>query len=39
MDLHPWDLWKIDGRPNRTLEIVGTLETVLKEAPDPGAKP
>jgi tetratricopeptide (TPR) repeat protein len=39
MDLHPWDLWTIDGQPKQdTQEIVGTLETVLGFAPDhPGA--
>jgi tetratricopeptide (TPR) repeat protein len=39
MDLHPWDLWTNDGRPKQdAAEIVTTLETVLKMAPDhPGA--
>ncbi|MGH8104001.1 MAG: tetratricopeptide repeat protein [bacterium] len=31
MDLHPWQLWHADGTPeDRTLEIVSTLESVLK---------
>jgi tetratricopeptide (TPR) repeat protein len=39
MDLHPWDLWTNDGQPKQdTAEIVTTLETVLRIAPDhPGA--
>lgn len=39
MDLHPWDLWTLDGRPKPyTPEIVETLERVLQIAPDhPGA--
>ncbi|HST51683.1 MAG TPA: hypothetical protein VLJ61_06685 [Pyrinomonadaceae bacterium] len=35
MDLHPWQLWKPDGTPaDGTLEIVSTLESVLKRDPD-----
>ncbi|MGH7914735.1 MAG: tetratricopeptide repeat protein [Candidatus Binataceae bacterium] len=35
MDLHPWRLWSIDGKPGTdTLEIVTTLEAVLKKDPD-----
>jgi tetratricopeptide (TPR) repeat protein len=35
MDLHPWRLWTSDGKPGPdTIEIVTTLETALKEAPD-----
>lgn len=31
MDLRPWDLWTVDGRPQPgTREIVATLESVLK---------
>jgi tetratricopeptide (TPR) repeat protein len=39
MDLHPWDLWTIEGQPKQdTQEIVGTLEKVLAMAPmHPGA--
>jgi hypothetical protein len=39
MDLRPWALWTIDGQPQPgTLEIVGTLEEVLKKNPNhPGA--
>jgi tetratricopeptide (TPR) repeat protein len=39
MDLHPWDFWKPDGRPQPgTDEIVTTLESVLARNPDhPGA--
>jgi tetratricopeptide (TPR) repeat protein len=39
MDLHPWQLWTVDGKPNEnTLEIIATLETTLKRWPDnPGA--
>ncbi|MEW6269476.1 MAG: hypothetical protein AB1689_09295, partial [Thermodesulfobacteriota bacterium] len=39
MNLRPWDLWTFDGKPQPgTLEIVATLEGVLKKAPDhPGA--
>ena len=35
MDLHPWRLWSIDGKPGPdTIEIVTTLETVLRKNPD-----
>lgn len=35
MDLHPWRLWSLDGKPGPdTLEIVTTLETVLKKDPN-----
>lgn len=39
MDLRPWDLWTIDGRPRpETIEIVAVLEQTLHQAPDhPGA--
>lgn len=39
MDLRPWDLWTIDGKPKPgTEEIVSTLEAVLKQHPaHPGA--
>jgi tetratricopeptide (TPR) repeat protein len=39
MDLRPWALWSIDGTPSDlTPEIVSTLESVLRRAPDhPGA--
>lgn len=39
MDLHPWDLWHNDGRPQPwTAEIVTTLERALKLNPNhPGA--
>jgi len=39
MDLRPWDLWKLDGRPQPgTDEIVTTLESVLAQNPEhPGA--
>ncbi len=39
MDLHPWDLWTIDGQPKQDAqEIVATLETVLRLSPNhPGA--
>jgi tetratricopeptide (TPR) repeat protein len=34
MDLHPWKLWGLDGRPTEgTLEIVALLESVLKRDP------
>jgi tetratricopeptide (TPR) repeat protein len=34
MDLRPWDLWTLDGKPQpETPEIVSTLEAVLKQAP------
>jgi tetratricopeptide (TPR) repeat protein len=35
MDLHPWQLWTVDGKPNEnTLEIIATLESTLKRWPD-----
>ena len=39
MDLHAWALWTDDGKPaENTLEIVSTLEWVLRQWPDhPGA--
>jgi tetratricopeptide (TPR) repeat protein len=39
MDLHAWALWTNDGKPaENTLEIVSTLESVLRQWPDhPGA--
>lgn len=39
MDLHPWDLWTLSGKPKSgTEEIVSTLEAVLARAPNhPGA--
>src|SRR5256886_7003166 len=39
MDLHPWQLWGVDGKPNEgTEEIVAVLESVLKRNPNhPGA--
>jgi len=39
MDLRPWDLWTAEGQPQPgTVEIVETLETVLKKDPHhPGA--
>ena len=39
MDLRPWDLWTLDGKPQPgTLEIVRTLERVLAKKPShPGA--
>jgi len=34
MDLHPWKLWSLDGRPAEgTLEIVAVLESVLRRNP------
>ena len=34
MDLHPWQLWSIDGLPaDGTLEIVRVLESVIKRDP------
>jgi len=34
MDLRPWALWTFDGQPQPgTLEIVATLEEVLKKEP------
>ena len=39
MDLHPWDLWTVNGKPKSgTEEIVSTLAAVLARAPNhPGA--
>ncbi|MBH8565396.1 hypothetical protein I8748_25015, partial [Nostoc sp. CENA67] len=39
MDLHPWQLWSHDGKPQaHTEEIVAVLESVLQHDPDhPGA--
>jgi tetratricopeptide (TPR) repeat protein len=39
MNLHPWDLWTLDGQPQPgTPEIVSTLESVLQRNPEhPGA--
>jgi len=39
MDLRPWDLWTLDGRPQPgTLELIAALEGVLLAHPDhPGA--
>ncbi len=35
MDLHPWKLWGLDGRPTEgTEEIVGVLESVLRRDPN-----
>jgi tetratricopeptide (TPR) repeat protein len=35
MDLHPWKLWGLDGRPTEgTEEIVAVLESVLRRDPD-----
>jgi tetratricopeptide (TPR) repeat protein len=35
MDLHPWSLWTLDGKPvDGTPEIVATLEGVLAKHPD-----
>ena len=35
MNLHPWQLWTADGKPaENTVEIVSTLETVLKRNPN-----
>jgi tetratricopeptide (TPR) repeat protein len=35
MDLHPWKLWSLDGRPAEgTEEIVGVLESVLRRYPN-----
>jgi tetratricopeptide (TPR) repeat protein len=34
MDLHPWKLWSLDGRPTEgTEEIVAVLESVLRRDP------
>lgn len=39
MDLHPWDLWSHDGKPQAdTAEIVSVLESVIQRDPNhPGA--
>ena len=35
MNLHPWKLWTLDGKPNEnTLEIVAVLEGVLRRNPN-----
>lgn len=35
MDLHPWKLWSLDGRPTEsTEEILAVLESVLRRDPD-----
>ncbi len=35
MDLHPWKLWSLDGRPTEgTEEIVAVLESVLRREPN-----
>jgi tetratricopeptide (TPR) repeat protein len=35
MDLHPWKLWSLDGRPNDgTEETVAVLESVLRRDPN-----
>ena len=35
MDLHPWKLWSLDGRPTEgTEETVAVLESVLRRNPD-----
>jgi len=35
MNLHPWELWKLDGSPAEgTLEIIAVLETVLARFPE-----
>jgi hypothetical protein len=35
MDLHPWQLWSVDGKPNEnTEEVISTLEAVLRRWPD-----
>ena len=35
MDLHPWKLWSLDGRPSEgTEEIVAILESVLRRDPN-----
>jgi tetratricopeptide (TPR) repeat protein len=34
MDLHPWQLWSLDGKPTEgTEEIIAVLESVLKQDP------
>ena len=35
MDLHPWQLWSSDGKPNfNTVEIVARPEALLKKHPN-----
>ena len=35
MDLHPWKLWTLDGRPAEgTVEILAVLESVLRREPN-----
>jgi len=35
MNLHPWQLWSTDGKPNEgTLDIIAVLEAVLKRDPN-----
>ncbi|HEV7700383.1 MAG TPA: tetratricopeptide repeat protein [Pyrinomonadaceae bacterium] len=35
MNLHPWQLWSLDGKPNDgTLELLAVLEGILKRDPD-----
>ena len=35
MNLHPWHLWTLDGKPNEgTLELVSVLEGVLRRDPN-----
>jgi tetratricopeptide (TPR) repeat protein len=35
MDLHPWGLWTLDGKPvDGTPEIVATLEAIIAKYPD-----
>ena len=35
MNLHPWHLWTVDGKPNEgTLELVSVLEGVLRRNPN-----
>lgn len=35
MDLHPWQLWSVDGKPNEnTDEIISVLEGVLRRWPN-----
>jgi tetratricopeptide (TPR) repeat protein len=35
MDLHPWKLWSLDGRPTEgTEEIIAVLESVLRRDPN-----
>src|SRR5579859_7840337 len=34
MDLHPWQLWTLDGKPTEdTLEIIAVLQSVLRRDP------